>query len=593
MADTTEPASPTLPGPTDEAAASGTFAGYRLVRLIGQGGMGAVYEAEQASPRRAVALKVIRPGWATPAALRRFDLEAEILGRLEHPGVARIYEAGVGQGADGQAQPFFAMELVRGRPLTEYAAERRLTVAGRLALFAAVCDAVQHAHQQGVIHRDLKPSNILVTEDGGPKVLDFGVARLTADGGRDGTATGDGQVVGTLQYMSPEQAAGDAGRVDTRADVYALGLILYELLAGRPAFALDGRPLAEVLEVIRDQAPAALSSVDRRLRGDLETIVGTCLAKEPGRRYAGASAVAADVRRYLNFEPIAARPPSAFYHLARFARRNVVLVGGVAAVFVSLVLGVIGTSVGLSRARDAQALAERRRTDAEDARKAADVQREVAELGLAENWIAQGDLLGATSGWDAARARYAQAAALLGRLGRPLRLVDLAELDALRWSPPPLVTLGGHSAGGLAVAVGADGRTIVTGAADGGVRVWDGPGGVVRATRPGAGRPVVAVALAEGDSLLAVANAAGAVRVDHLGTGETVARFSAGEAVRAIAPVGPGWYVVGAGRGATVWEADGRGAPRAGRRFDHGAAVSAVAATPDGRVVVKRARAAA
>jgi non-specific serine/threonine protein kinase/serine/threonine-protein kinase len=251
-----------------------TIARYRVVRVLGEGGMGRVYEAEQDNPRRTVALKVIRPGLASEFLLKRFAREAQILGRLHHPGIAQVYDAGVAEGG----RPYFVMELIAGVPLDQYAREHALDARGRLELVARVCDAVQHAHERGVIHRDLKPSNILVEPSGQPRVLDFGVARatdlgLTAGGGRTET----GQLIGTLLYMSPEQASGDPSAVDPRGDVYALGVILYELLAHRLPYSLDGLPLPEAARVIREQEPSRLGSLDTHLRGDVETIVAKAL----------------------------------------------------------------------------------------------------------------------------------------------------------------------------------------------------------------------------------------------------------------------------------------------------------------------------
>src|SRR5262249_53956605 len=301
-----------------EAPPLPSIARYRLVRVLGEGGMGTVYEAEQDNPRRTVALKVIRPGLVAPALLKRFAREAQILGLLHHPGIASIYEASVAE--DGQ--PFFAMEFVRGEPLDVYARRHGLDAAARLGLLARVCDAVQHAHECGVVHRDLKPSNILVDQAGQPRVLDFGVARALDDELRGSTdCTRTGQLIGTPGYMSPEQVAADPARLDRRSDVYTLGVILFELLAGRPPYSLEHLPLAEVARVIGEQEPARLGALDARCRGDVETIVGKALEKEPARRYPSAAELAADIRRHLAHEPIRARPPSALYRLERVARR--------------------------------------------------------------------------------------------------------------------------------------------------------------------------------------------------------------------------------------------------------------------------------
>jgi WD40 repeat protein/predicted Ser/Thr protein kinase len=314
------------------------IARYRVVRLLGEGGMGTVYEAEQDNPRRTVALKVVRPGLTSAMLLKRFAREAEILGRLRHPGIAQVYDAGVAEGG----QPYFVMELIAGVPLDRYAREHALDARGRLELVARVCDAVQHAHERGVIHRDLKPGNILVEPAGQPKVLDFGVARaadlgLTAGGGR----TEAGQMLGTLSYMSPEQASGDPSAIDPRGDVYALGVLLYELLAHRLPYSLDGLALPEAVRVIYDQEPSRLGSLDGRLRGDVETIVAKALEKDRARRYASAGELAADIRRFLSHEPIRARPPSALYQLRKFARRHKALVTAVLGIGLALVAGTV------------------------------------------------------------------------------------------------------------------------------------------------------------------------------------------------------------------------------------------------------------
>ena len=315
---------------------------YRVLRLLGEGGMGAVYEAEQDQPRRLVALKVIKAAWASPEMLRRFEQESQALGRLHHPGIAQIYEAGSADAGFG-VQPFFAMELIHGKPLVEYANEHKLTTRQRLELMIQVCDAVEHAHQRGIIHRDLKPGNILVDETGQPKILDFGLARATDSDAQATRQTDIGQLLGTLAYMSPEQVLADPYALDTRTDVYALGVILYELLAGKMPYMLS-KMLHEAVRTIQEMDPAPLSSVSRIYRGDIETIVAKALEKDKNRRYASATGLAADIRRYLHDEPIVARPASTAYQLQKFARRNKALVAGVGAVFVVLVLGIVAST---------------------------------------------------------------------------------------------------------------------------------------------------------------------------------------------------------------------------------------------------------
>ncbi|HXY08721.1 MAG TPA: serine/threonine-protein kinase, partial [Terriglobales bacterium] len=340
------------PGQSGQSAVASHIGRYRIIRILGEGGMGTVYEAEQDQPRRGVALKVIKTSLASPAMLRRFELESQALGRLHHPGIAQIYEAGSAETPYG-LQPFFAMELIHGQPLTQYANKRKLDLRQRLLLMIQVCEAVQHAHQRGIIHRDLKPGNILVEEAGQPKILDFGLARATDYDTEATRQTDVGQILGTLAYMSPEQVLADPLALDTRSDVYALGVILYELLSGKLPYQLS-RQLPQAIRVIQEIDPNPLSSLSRVYRGDIETIVAKALEKDKSRRYASAADLAGDIRRYLEDQPITAKPASASYQLKKFARRHKALVIGVAAVFVALVLGVIASTSEAVRARKAE-----------------------------------------------------------------------------------------------------------------------------------------------------------------------------------------------------------------------------------------------
>jgi eukaryotic-like serine/threonine-protein kinase len=374
--------SPALGAPTPPLPAS--IGRYRILRLLGEGGMGAVYEAAQDFPRRTVALKVIRAGYASAEMLRRFENEAQALGRLQHPGIAQIYEAGSADTPFGR-QPYFAMELVQGQTLTAYCEEHRLSVPQRLELTIKICEAVQHAHQRGLIHRDLKPANILVDESGQPRILDFGVARLTDSGAQATSRTDIGQLVGTLAYMSPEQVLGNPEEIDTRSDVYALGVILYELLAGKGPYRL-GRELHEAVRTIREEEPTTLSSVNRTYRGDIETIVGKALEKDKTRRYGSAAELAADIRRYLGDEPITARPPSTSYQLQKFARRHKALVISAAAVLVVVVAGVVASTWEAVQARRAEARARRE-----------------SAIAQAVNDFLQNDLLGQASAFNQAK----------------------------------------------------------------------------------------------------------------------------------------------------------------------------------------------
>ena len=349
---------------------------YRIVGVLGRGGMGTVYEAEQERPRRTVALKVLHAGLVTPGMLRRFEWEAEVLGWLEHPGIARIFEAGTA-GTGDDALPFFAMELVRGSAITSHAAEAGLSTRARLELMVSVCEAVHHAHQKGVVHRDLKPANVLVDTAGRAKVLDFGVARVADSDLRATTLeTRAGDIIGTLPYMSPEQVGGDPAAVDTRSDVYALGVLTYELLSGRLPIQVLDTPLPRAVNAIATEEPARLGTVDRSLRGDVETIVAKAIEKDKDRRYSSALELAEDLRRFLADEPIVARPPSALYQLGKLARRNRAAAAGLVTAFAALaVAAVVSTSLYLD--------ADAARTTAEAASAAERAAKELAQANLA------------------------------------------------------------------------------------------------------------------------------------------------------------------------------------------------------------------
>ncbi|MFH1418052.1 MAG: serine/threonine-protein kinase, partial [Planctomycetota bacterium] len=325
---------------------------YKILDVLGEGGMGVVYEAQQEQPKRRVAIKVIRAqGEPDAFHVKLFQREVEALARLKHPGIAAIYDAG--RTADGRH--FFAMELIRGATLLDYAngrtpggPRRSLGTRERLNLFCKTCDAINYAHQRGVTHRDLKPSNILVSDEasstgaeragrfGGSsafvgfsssgayvKVLDFGLARITdSDVSQTTLLTETGRVAGTLAYMSPEQARGDADAIDLRSDVYSLGVILYELLTGQLPYEIERAAPHLALRTICEDAPRRPSTINHALRGDLEIIAIKALEKDPDRRYASAAALAEDIRRQVMGEPILARPPSAAYQISRLVARH-------------------------------------------------------------------------------------------------------------------------------------------------------------------------------------------------------------------------------------------------------------------------------
>jgi tetratricopeptide (TPR) repeat protein len=324
------------------AAMTGRILGpYRIGRLVGRGGMGVVYEAEGGNPRRNVALKVLPAGVTTVELQRRFEHEVTVLSRLNHPGIARIFDAGTADAGFG-VQPYFAMELVEGRRIGVAVREQALSIRQRLSLLADVCDAVHHAHAKGVIHRDLKPDNILVTSSGQPKVLDFGIARATdADLYTTTLRTGAGEVLGTLAYMSPEQLHGTSDDLDTRCDVYALGVVAYEVICDRHPFDIENLGLAEAVRAIEVEQPVAPRAVAKAVAADVETIILKCLSKDKTQRYHSSAELAADLRRYLNNEPITARPPSAGYHLRKFVQRHRAVCSLVMGLVMALVVFVV------------------------------------------------------------------------------------------------------------------------------------------------------------------------------------------------------------------------------------------------------------
>lgn len=380
---------------------------YKLLQQIGEGGMGVVYMAEQKEPvKRRVALKVIKPGMDSRQVIARFEAERQALAMMDHPNIARVLDAG----QTDSGRPYFVMELVNGIPVTEYCDEQRLTPTERLRLFVPICHAVQHAHQKGVIHRDLKPSNILVALYDGqavPKVIDFGVAKATSQSLTEKTLfTQFGQTVGTLEYMSPEQAERNQLDVDTRSDIYSLGVVLYELLVGDTPFGrgrLRSAAFHEMLRILREEDPPRPSTklstskslptiaANRRvepasltgaLRGDLDWIVMKALEKDRSRRYETASALADDIDRYLADDVVFARPPSRAYRLRKFAHRNRALLTGIVAVLLALLLGLIGVSWQLVRVQHAERAAQDERRIAEQERAEAEAARAVAAANL-------------------------------------------------------------------------------------------------------------------------------------------------------------------------------------------------------------------
>ncbi|MFQ5491311.1 MAG: serine/threonine protein kinase, partial [Phycisphaerae bacterium] len=400
---------------------------YKILEMLGEGGMGTVYLAEQTSPvHRRVALKIVKLGMDTKQVVARFEAEREALALMNHPGVAKVFDAGVSE----QGRPYFVMEHVPGIAITDYCDQNRLRTHERLELFMQVCHAVQHAHQKGIIHRDIKPSNVLVAVQDGtavPKVIDFGVAKATQQRLTENTLfTEQGQLIGTPGYMSPEQAEMSALDIDTRTDIYSLGVLLYELLVGARPFddeSLRQAGLAEIQRIIREVEPpkpsTRLSTLEieppasagadlepgktartktrsslhdiarkrradpraltRLIRGDLDWITMKALEKDRTRRYDSASDFAADIHRHLRHEPVVAGPPTAGYRIGKFVRRNQGMVTAATVVFLVLVAGIVVATHQRNRAVTAERQQSRARKEAEDARDAEETQRKLAE----------------------------------------------------------------------------------------------------------------------------------------------------------------------------------------------------------------------
>jgi WD40 repeat protein/serine/threonine protein kinase len=486
---------------------------YKLLEQVGEGGMGTVFVAQQSEPlKRLVALKLIKAGMDSRQVIARFEGERQALALMDHPNIAKVFDAGV----DVRGRPYFVMELVKGVPITQYCDQYHLTPKQRLELFVPVCQAIQHAHQKGIIHRDLKPSNVLVAlydDRPVPKIIDFGVAKATGQQLTEQTLhTGFGTVVGTLEYMSPEQATFNQLDVDTRSDVYSLGIVLYELLAGSPPFTrkeLERAGKMDMLRVIREQEPAKPSTrlsssaalptlsanrgtepakLTRLVRGELDWIVMRALEKDRSRRYETANGFAMDVQRYLDDEPVQACPPSVAYRLSKLVRRHKGPVLAVSLVVLALVGGIIGTTWGLIRATDAQALAVK------EAKQKADALMDKEEALQAETQAKE--KLRCDSYFHHISLAHRDLSA--DNLGRALKLLDECPEDLREWEwhylrrlcvVEPLVLRDTTEVNG--VAFSPDGQRLASAGGDGAVKIWSSKAGDVRQTIENAHTDVV------------------------------------------------------------------------------------------------------
>lgn len=566
---------------TADGAGSGMAAGSRcggctIVRLLAEGGMGRVYEALQDAPARPVAVKLMREGLVSPDHARRFTQEADLLGRLRHPAIAQVHAAGVERLPTGD-RPYIVMELVPdARPITVHAAAERLTPRDRVALFARACAGVAHAHAAGVIHRDLKPANILVSGAGEPKLIDFGVGRsLAGDGDRLTTAARQGELLGTVRYMSPEQLGIDGQATDARSDVYSLGLVLHELLTGELPYELRGRSVMEAACVLARRGGVATKPLAGRLRraglpageaAGLAAIAATCLEPQAADRYPHAGELEADLARWLAGDAVRARPPSLGASLARLARRHRAAALAATAVFATLAMAVVAVAAFWLRAEGQRRLAEQAQAVAESRRVEAD-----ARTADARRQLYLSTVLLAAEARD--RDNLAEARRLLAEAG--LLAAEqpgvAVELDCLAASLDDSWAVLPNDGGTVsAVAWSPDGAMAALGTTTGRLRTW-------RPGEQGAGAvPVAAsivpisngrrgpddearqaaiwdVAFSPDGRLLASASADGLVRIHDPATGDAV-RALAGhdDAVYAVAFSGDGAVVATGSRDRTI-----------------------------------------
>jgi WD40 repeat protein/serine/threonine protein kinase len=550
----------------------GTLIGpYKLLEPIGEGGFGIVYMAEQQQPiRRKVALKVLKPGMDTRQVVARFEAERQALALMDHPHIAHVFDGGETE----SGRPYFVMELVKGIPITQYCDEAQLTTRERLELFVHVCQAVQHAHQKGIIHRDIKPSNVLITvQDGVPqvKIIDFGIAKALGQQLTDKTLhTGFAQMIGTPLYMSPEQAALSNVDVDTRSDVYSLGVLLYELLTGTTPFVkerLERMGYDELRRIIREEEPPRPSTristlgqasttisaqrqsdprrLSRQFRGELDWIVMKALEKDRNRRYETTNSFAADVQQYLRDEPVQACPPSTLYRLRKFARRNKVGLATTAVVASALILGVAISLWQVQRAFRAETQEGLQRTLAQQQESAAQHSRYVAHMILAQQ------------AWQRRDIRT-----VLKHLNAEHRGPGQPDLRSIGWyylwrkcHGDYWLSFQDHARSVTGVAFSPDGKTLATANMDRIVKLWDISTGRELASFTGHTNGVRCVAFSPDGATLATSSDDGTVRIWDRATGKPRARLDGHKArIRCVVFSPDGKMLASGGETIKLWD---------------------------------------
>ena len=591
-------ANPTSASPPDDSAGGQRVGRYKLLQRIGEGGFGTVYMAEQEQPvRRRVALKIIKLGMDTKAVIARFEAERQALAMMDHPNIARVFDAG----ATETGRPYFVMELVHGIPITDYCDTSNLSTRDRLELFVPVCRAVQHAHQKGIIHRDIKPSNVLVTLHDGvpvPKVIDFGIAKATSHRLTEKTLfTEFRQFVGTLEYMSPEQAEMSGLDIDTRSDIYALGVLLYELLTGTTPFdakTLRGAAYGEIQRIIREDDPprpstrishlgetlaatAAHRGVDSRklsqlMRGELDWIVMKCMEKDRTRRYESANGLARDVERHLRDEAVHACPPSKYYRFHKVARRNRRAVRTASLVAVALLMAVVILAVSNARItseKNQKAVALREREAALHEKEGALKDKGVAldaarasekdarsQEGLARRRFYASQMNLAMQAWDA---------------GQPARMLQLLESQRPRFDQEDLRGFDWYYLWRLcqgtyrfslptrnvdnsaAMAISPDGKTLASGYGRN-VRLWDMATGQQKGELPGHDFLISGLAFAPDGNTLASADQQECVRLWDLVTGKLRTMVHGGRGIKAVQFWRDSGILVLAGKSLKLWD---------------------------------------